>query len=182
MSFTIAAAQLNLITGDLPGNVRRIAAAARRAHADGACLLVTPQLALCGPDPQDLLLQPAFVRACETALHDLAQATSALQDLVLVVGSPNSSNSNRLRELAERVGTPAYLIDSAEQVQLAWLDGVTSIGVTAGASAPEVLVRGVVERLQALGASAPSELAGREETITFSMPPELRKNVITSDQ
>lgn len=103
-------------------------------------------------------------------------------DLVLVVGSPNSSNSNRLRELAERVGTPAYLIDSAEQVQADWLDDVTAIGVTAGASAPEVLVRGVVERLQELGAKAPSELAGREETITFSMPPELRKDVIASDQ
>jgi 4-hydroxy-3-methylbut-2-enyl diphosphate reductase len=114
--------------------------------------------------------------------QDAVRSLAAESDLVLVVGSPNSSNSNRLRELAERVGTPAYLIDSAEQVQLAWLDGVTSIGVTAGASAPEVLVRGVVERLQALGASAPSELAGREETITFSMPPELRKNVITSDQ
>ncbi|MGO2132341.1 MAG: 4-hydroxy-3-methylbut-2-enyl diphosphate reductase [Halomonas sp.] len=103
-------------------------------------------------------------------------------DLVLVVGSPNSSNSNRLRELVERVGTPAYLIDNAEQVQASWLDGVTSIGVTAGASAPEVLVRGVVERLQELGAKPPRELAGREETITFSMPPELRKDVIASDQ
>lgn len=114
----------------------------------------------------------------QDAVRGLADAC----DLVLVVGSPNSSNSNRLRELSERVGTPAYLIDSAEQVQLAWLEGATSIGVTAGASAPEVLVRGVVERLQALGAEAPSELAGREETITFSMPPELRKNVIASDQ
>ncbi|HSH48436.1 MAG TPA: 4-hydroxy-3-methylbut-2-enyl diphosphate reductase [Halomonas sp.] len=114
----------------------------------------------------------------QDAVRGLADAC----DLVLVVGSPNSSNSNRLRELAERVGTPAYLIDSAEQVQLAWLDGVSSIGVTAGASAPEVLVKGVVERLQALGAEAPSELAGREETITFSMPPELRKSVIASDQ
>lgn len=114
--------------------------------------------------------------------QDAVRVLADACDLVLVVGSPNSSNSNRLRELAERVGTPAYLIDSAEQVQLAWLDGVTSIGVTAGASAPEVLVRGVVERLQALGASAPSELAGREETITFSMPPELRKSVIASDQ
>ncbi|WP_084155695.1 4-hydroxy-3-methylbut-2-enyl diphosphate reductase [Halomonas halocynthiae] len=103
-------------------------------------------------------------------------------DLVLVVGSPNSSNSNRLRELAERVGTPAYLIDNAEQVQADWLDGVASVGVTAGASAPEVLVKGVVKRLQEFGAKAPSELIGREETITFSMPPELRKDVIVSDQ
>ncbi|HEY9816900.1 MAG TPA: hypothetical protein V6D20_14040, partial [Candidatus Obscuribacterales bacterium] len=102
-------------------------------------------------------------------------------DLVLVVGSPNSSNSNRLRELSERVGTPAYLVDSAEQVDPAWLDGVGVIGVTAGASAPEVLVKGVIERLQALGATAPEELAGREETITFSMPRELRERVIASE-
>ncbi|WP_133482804.1 MULTISPECIES: 4-hydroxy-3-methylbut-2-enyl diphosphate reductase [Halomonas] len=113
----------------------------------------------------------------QDAVRELADSC----DLVLVVGSPNSSNSNRLRELSERVGTPAYLIDSAEQVDPAWLDGVGVIGVTAGASAPEVLVKGVIERLQALGATAPEELAGREETITFSMPRELRERVIASD-
>ncbi|TFH87055.1 4-hydroxy-3-methylbut-2-enyl diphosphate reductase [Billgrantia azerbaijanica] len=113
----------------------------------------------------------------QDAVRDLAAAC----DLVLVVGSPNSSNSNRLRELAERVGTPAYLIDNAEQIESDWLAGIKAIGVTAGASAPEVLVRGVIERLQALGASAPDELAGREETITFSMPRELRERLIASD-
>ena len=95
-------------------------------------------------------------------------------DVVLVVGSPNSSNSNRLRELAERMATPAYLIDGAEDLQQSWFDGVERIGITAGASAPEVLVRGVIQQLQAWGATGADELAGREENITFSMPKELR--------
>ena len=95
-------------------------------------------------------------------------------DVVLVVGSPNSSNSNRLRELAERMATPAYLIDGAEDLQQSWFEGVESIGITAGASAPEVLVRGVIRQLHAWGATGADELAGREENITFSMPKELR--------
>ena len=95
-------------------------------------------------------------------------------DLVLVVGSPNSSNSNRLRELAERIGTPAYLIDGAEDLQREWFDKVTQVGITAGASAPEVLVRGVIEQLHAWGATGAEELSGRPENITFSMPKELR--------
>lgn len=106
---------------------------------------------------------------------------AADSDLVLVVGSPNSSNSNRLRELSERMGTPAYLIDNAEQIEAAWLEGVKRIGVTAGASAPEVLVKGVIDQLQTLGAEAPVELQGREENITFSMPKELRERVIVSE-
>lgn len=99
-------------------------------------------------------------------------------DVVLVVGSPNSSNSNRLRELAERMGTPAYLIDGAEDLQRGWFDGVRNIGITAGASAPEVLVRGVIERLRGWGAQEVSELSGRAENITFSMPKELRVRVV----
>ena len=95
-------------------------------------------------------------------------------DLMLVVGSPNSSNSNRLRELAERMGTPAYLIDNAEQIDPAWLEAVRMVGVTAGASAPEVLVKDVIDRLRALGGEAPEEIAGRAENIVFSMPRELR--------
>lgn len=99
-------------------------------------------------------------------------------DLMLVVGSPNSSNSNRLRELAERMGTPAYLIDEASQIDPAWLKGVGVIGVTAGASAPEVLVNDVVARLKALGGEEPREIAGREENIVFSMPRELRIDAV----
>ncbi len=113
--------------------------------------------------------------------QDAVRELAADSDLVLVVGSPNSSNSNRLRELSERMGTPAYLIDNAEQIDATWLDGVKRIGVTAGASAPEVLVKGVIDKLQTLGAEAPVELQGREETITFSMPRELRERVIVSE-
>ncbi len=95
-------------------------------------------------------------------------------DLVLVVGSPNSSNSNRLRELAERMGTEAYLIDTAADIEPQWLQGKNVVGITAGASAPDVLVAQVMAKLCELGAAAPEELAGQEENITFSLPKELR--------
>ena len=95
-------------------------------------------------------------------------------DLMLVVGSPNSSNSNRLRELAERMGTPAYLIDEAAQIDPAWLEETQVVGVTAGASAPEVLVQAVIQRLRDLGADCVTEVDGRPESVTFSMPRELR--------
>ena len=95
-------------------------------------------------------------------------------DVVLVVGSPNSSNSNRLRELAERMGCKAYLLDDASQLDPAWFDETTVIGVTAGASAPDILVSQVLEGLKALGATAPVELNGIPENITFSIPRELR--------
>ncbi|RUR56564.1 4-hydroxy-3-methylbut-2-enyl diphosphate reductase [Vreelandella populi] len=112
--------------------------------------------------------------------QDAVRELAADSDLVLVVGSPNSSNSNRLRELSERMGTPAYLIDNADQIEAAWLESVGRVGVTAGASAPEVLVKGVIAKLQSLGAAVPEELLGREENITFSMPKELREQVIVS--
>lgn len=96
-------------------------------------------------------------------------------DLVLVVGSPNSSNSNRLRELAERCGTGSYLLDGPDQVDQQWLTGKRRVGVTAGASAPEELVRQVIARLQGFGGEMPQEVPGREENIRFSMPRELRE-------
>jgi len=96
-------------------------------------------------------------------------------DLVLVVGSPNSSNSNRLRELAERCGTEAYLIDGPEDINPDWIKAKNSIGITAGASAPEVLVKQVIEKLQACGATAPQEMDGTPETISFSLPKALRQ-------
>ncbi|MGB2063803.1 4-hydroxy-3-methylbut-2-enyl diphosphate reductase [Marinomonas gallaica] len=95
-------------------------------------------------------------------------------DLVLVVGSVNSSNSNRLRELAGRMGTEAYLIDNASEIKPEWLAGISAVGITAGASAPEVLVNEVIERLKQEGGEAPRELEGREENVSFSMPKELR--------
>jgi 4-hydroxy-3-methylbut-2-enyl diphosphate reductase len=106
--------------------------------------------------------------------QDAVKALTADCDVVLVVGSPNSSNSNRLRELALRAGIDSYLIDSAEDIKPEWLAGKTAIGVTAGASAPEVLVQEVIEALQAMGAAKPVELSGAAESIRFSMPRELR--------
>jgi len=106
----------------------------------------------------------------QDAVRELADAA----DVVLVVGSPNSSNSNRLRELAEQKGVSAYLLDDPEQIQAGWLEGKAHIGVTAGASAPEVLVQRVIDRLKSWGAASVSERAGREETITFALPNELR--------
>ncbi|KZY39916.1 MULTISPECIES: 4-hydroxy-3-methylbut-2-enyl diphosphate reductase [unclassified Oleiphilus] len=106
----------------------------------------------------------------QDAVKGLADST----DLMLVVGSPNSSNSNRLRELAERMGTPAYLIDDHSQIQPEWLQSANAISVTAGASAPEVLVQKVVDRLVELGAKEVEEADGREENIVFSMPKALR--------
>ncbi len=91
-------------------------------------------------------------------------------DLVIVVGSPNSSNSNRLREVAAKLGIRAYMIDRAEELQAAWLEGKRCVGVTAGASAPDVLVRQVIERLRVLGASDIAELDGVVERTVFPMP------------
>ncbi|QQD20163.1 4-hydroxy-3-methylbut-2-enyl diphosphate reductase [Spongiibacter nanhainus] len=106
--------------------------------------------------------------------QDAVKELAGEVDVVLVVGSPNSSNSNRLRELAERRGCRAYLIDNDQDIDPAWLKGSPRIGITAGASAPEVLVKAVIDRLCQLGARSPKELAGREENITFSLPKELR--------
>lgn len=115
---------------------------------------------------------------------DICYATQNRQDavrqlaleaqVVLVVGSTNSSNSNRLRELAERCGARAWLVDGADDIRPEWVSGAQTVGVTAGASAPEVLVAGVLDRLRALGGGEVTELSGRPEHITFSMPRELR--------
>jgi 4-hydroxy-3-methylbut-2-enyl diphosphate reductase len=106
--------------------------------------------------------------------QDAVRRLAAACDLVLVVGSPNSSNSNRLRELAEKQGVRAHLIDGAEHIDRAWLVGARRIGVTAGASAPESLVHGVVARLCEWGATAVTELDGEREDVTFALPRELR--------
>ncbi|HIQ36089.1 4-hydroxy-3-methylbut-2-enyl diphosphate reductase [Acinetobacter venetianus] len=110
----------------------------------------------------------------QDAVRDLAEQC----DVVLVVGSPNSSNSNRLRELAERMGKSAYLVDNADQLEKVWFQQDSKIGVTAGASAPEILIKQVIQRLQDWGATPPKELQGTEENITFSLPKELRIQVI----
>ncbi|WP_421621627.1 4-hydroxy-3-methylbut-2-enyl diphosphate reductase [Alkalilimnicola ehrlichii] len=106
--------------------------------------------------------------------QDAVKQLAEQVDLMLVVGSPNSSNSNRLRELAERKGVEAHLLDGPEQLRREWLEGRRTIGVTAGASAPEVLVRQVLDQLQAWGARPPEEAKGIEEKVVFSLPRELR--------
>jgi 4-hydroxy-3-methylbut-2-enyl diphosphate reductase len=106
--------------------------------------------------------------------QDAVKQLALEADVVLVVGSPASSNSNRLRELAERCGCDAYLIDGAEDIQQQWVSNAGSVGLTAGASAPEILVSEVVKRLVDMGAKPPEELDGVVETISFSLPRELR--------
>jgi 4-hydroxy-3-methylbut-2-enyl diphosphate reductase len=105
--------------------------------------------------------------------QDAVRALAADHDLLLVVGSANSSNSNRLRELAEKSGISAYLIDGADDIDRAWLDGRARVAVTAGASAPELLVQQVIERLRDWGASDVRQQTGVEESVVFALPREL---------
>ncbi|KAB7677034.1 4-hydroxy-3-methylbut-2-enyl diphosphate reductase [Plesiomonas shigelloides] len=123
--------------------------------------------AIIGPRKDDICYATTNRQEAVRQLAEQAQ-------VVLVVGSKNSSNSNRLAELARRAGKAAYLIDGAEDIDEAWLQGVGTVGVTAGASAPEVLVQAVIARLQDLGAVTVTETEGREENITFEVPRELR--------
>ncbi len=125
-------------------------------------------------------LKRRFPHIAEPKKGDICYATTNRQEavkfmapqveVVVVVGSPNSSNSNRLREVAEKKGTPAYMVDNASQINPAWLEGRSRIGVTAGASAPEVLVQAVIDRLKELGAKSVRTLPGAEENVTFPMP------------
>ena len=106
--------------------------------------------------------------------QDAVKLMTPLVDVVIVVGSPTSSNSNRLRELADRLGTPAYMVDSAADLQEAWFDGAQKVGLTAGASAPDVLVQEVIARLRAMGAVSVRTLDGIRETIKFPLPKGLK--------
>ena len=106
--------------------------------------------------------------------QDAVKALARQSEVLLVVGAANSSNSNRLRELGERFGCRAYLVARATDIQESWLDGCQTVGITAGASAPEVLVQEVVDRLRQFGGNAPEELLGTEENIRFSLPQPLR--------
>jgi 4-hydroxy-3-methylbut-2-enyl diphosphate reductase len=112
-----------------------------------------------------------------TNRQEAARELAEKADIVLVVGSKNSSNSNRLAELASRMGKAAFLIDGAEDIQTEWLKDKKIIGLTAGASAPDILVRQVIDRLKELGADSEVELQGREENIVFEVPKELRVDV-----
>ncbi len=125
-------------------------------------------------------LKARFPNIAEPKKQDICYATQNRQDavkfmapqcdLVLIVGSPSSSNSNRLREVAQKYGCPARLIGSADELQQAWLEGKRRIGISAGASAPEVLVQQLVERLKSLGVKSVRPLEGVQETVAFPLP------------
>ena len=106
--------------------------------------------------------------------QDAVKVMSPQVDIVIVVGSPTSSNSNRLRELAAKLGTEAYMVDEASELQEAWFEGKTRVGLTAGASAPEILVKQVIDRIRALGAVSVRKMDGIEETIKFPLPKGLK--------
>ena len=125
---------------------------------------------IAGPKKEDICYA---TQNRQDAMKDLVERA----DLVLVVGSRASSNSTRLKEIAEKQGLPAYLIDGADEINKEWLDGVNTVGVTAGASAPEILVSAVVEQLKEWGGTAPEELDGVQENIVFSLPKELAKTM-----
>lgn len=147
------------------------------------------QTTLSVDDTSDIIdaLRERFPKIVGPRKDDICYATTNRQEavrnlaseaeVVLVVGSKNSSNSNRLAELAQRAGIPAFLIDSAEDIREEWLKDVKRIGVTAGASAPDILVQDVIKRLQALGGEDAVEMQGREENIVFEVPKELRVDV-----
>lgn len=122
--------------------------------------------AIIGPDVKDICYA---TQNRQEAVHHLAEQV----DLILVVGSKNSSNSNRLREIGTELGRPAYLIDDAGHLQAEWFQGVTCVGLTAGASAPEVLVQGVIEGLRQFGTVEIELLAGTPEDVKFKLPAEV---------
>ena len=145
-------------------------------------LAYVSQTTLSVDDTADIIaaLKARFPNIIEPKKGDICYATTNRQEavkflapqveVVVVVGSPNSSNSNRLREVAEKKGTPAYMVDNADKIDPAWIAGKKRIGVTAGASAPEVLVQAVIDRLKELGAASVRALEGVEEHVVFPLP------------
>ncbi|HEU4775950.1 MAG TPA: 4-hydroxy-3-methylbut-2-enyl diphosphate reductase [Telluria sp.] len=145
-------------------------------------LAYVSQTTLSVDDTADIItaLKARFPSIIEPKKGDICYATTNRQeavkfmapqvDVVIVVGSPNSSNSNRLREVAEKKGTPAYMVDNASQIDPQWLEGKLRVGVTAGASAPEVLVQAVIDRLKECGARSVRTLDGVQEAVTFPLP------------
>ena len=154
--------------------------------ADSEKLAYVTQTTLSVDDTRQVItaLKQRFPAVIDPKKDDICYATQNRQDavkrlarscqLVLVVGSPNSSNSNRLREVAQGQGATAYMIDGPQDIQSAWFDGIHTVGLTAGASAPEVLVKDVLKHLQSLGADSIEEQAGEPETVVFPLPKTLR--------
>ncbi|WP_354682168.1 4-hydroxy-3-methylbut-2-enyl diphosphate reductase [Cupriavidus necator] len=150
--------------------------------ADPARLAYVTQTTLSVDETREIVaaLKARYPQIREPKKQDICYATQNRQDavkfmapqveVVIVVGSPNSSNSNRLRELAERLGVPAYMVDAPEQVRPEWIAGKRRIGLTAGASAPEALAQSIVDRLRELGARQVRPLAGIEENMAFPLP------------
>ena len=153
--------------------------------ADPTQLAYVTQTTLSLDDTREVIeaLNERFPEISGPSLNDICYATQNRQnavrelvegvDLLLVVGSQNSSNSNRLRELGEREGVPSYLIDHPDEIQSEWLVDKRSIGVTAGASAPEILVSKIIRHLKGLGVDEVREVEGEAEMVTFRNPPEL---------
>ncbi|HET9329969.1 MAG TPA: 4-hydroxy-3-methylbut-2-enyl diphosphate reductase [Steroidobacteraceae bacterium] len=167
--------------------VENTADAAALAVRDPQRLAFVTQTTLSVDDTAEIVatLRGRFPELATPRREDICYATQNRQDAVkklleqcdvlLVVGSRTSSNSNRLRELADRAGVPGYLIDGPEDLRREWFDGRRAVGVTAGASAPELLVRQVIEQLVRWGGQAPHEVVGREERVSFTLPRELRR-------
>jgi 4-hydroxy-3-methylbut-2-enyl diphosphate reductase len=168
--------------------VEDVADVARIQPAQTALLAVVTQTTLSVDDAAEIsaAVKARFPQVREPKQQDICYATQNRQDavkvmspqvdLLIVVGSPTSSNSNRLRELAAKLGTEAYMVDDATELQESWFEGRNRVGLTAGASAPEVLVKAVIDRIRALGAVSVRKMDGIEETIKFPLPKGLRMN------
>jgi 4-hydroxy-3-methylbut-2-enyl diphosphate reductase len=166
--------------------VEEVADVARVQPAQSEKLAVVTQTTLSVDDAAEIsaAVKARFPLVREPKQQDICYATQNRQDaikllspqvdIVIVVGSPTSSNSNRLRELAQKLGTESFMVDSADELQPQWFEGRQRVGLTAGASAPEVLVRQVMDRLKKMGAVSVRKLAGIEETVKFPLPKGLR--------
>ena len=175
--------------GQLEGGihlVEDVADVARVQPAQTARLAVVTQTTLSVDDAADIAaaIKARFPNVREPKQQDICYATQNRQDavkimspqvdVVIVVGSPSSSNSNRLAELARKLGTASFMVDSAEELQASWFEGRRCVGLTAGASAPEILVNQVLERIKALGAVSVRKMKGMEETVKFPLPKGLK--------
>ncbi|MDO8248333.1 MAG: 4-hydroxy-3-methylbut-2-enyl diphosphate reductase [Rhodoferax sp.] len=168
--------------------VEDVADVARVQPAQTELLAVVTQTTLSVDDAADIAaaIKARFPNARQPKQQDICYATQNRQDAVkimspqvdvlIVVGSPTSSNSNRLAELARKLGTESYMVDSADELQAPWFEGRQRVGLTAGASAPEILVRQVIDRIKALGAVSVRKMDGIEETVKFPLPKGLKLN------
>ncbi len=183
--------------GQLDGGihlVEDVADVARIRPAQTAKLALVTQTTLSVDDAVEITMavKARFPAVREPKQQDICYATQNRQDavkllsrdveVVIVVGSPTSSNSNRLREVALKLGTAAYMVDSADELKPEWIAGCSRIGLTAGASAPDILVRQVIERLRALGAVSVRQLSGIEETLKFPLPKGLKLDGAAEDK